>query len=279
MLASILRRDHGFRTRILYSLDDEGRVDPEALENIPGTEALSDADLGALRGSMRPEDQLRPILDYAKSGRPIVGLNGDPCVPVPGRPSIADSLNDDWPQEVLGQRWITRPSTGALRDERQAAPGHASGDASVGPFDAYSWLYHVEGGLPESAARRRNGDQVGHRDHDRFPRTTVMDDGTGRARPAEARLLHDARYDPFRGHPECSWASSGPRSPKRPCRHRRGGGRRTPDSERSFAVGPSQATAAPKGVQPPARPGIDPTETRDSSRESNQDPKLGIDGR
>ena len=45
MLASMLRRDHGFRTTVLFSLDEEGRIDPERLDHIPGTEVLDDADL------------------------------------------------------------------------------------------------------------------------------------------------------------------------------------------------------------------------------------------
>ena len=34
MLASILRRDFGFRTEVLFSLDSEGRVDPERLGQV-----------------------------------------------------------------------------------------------------------------------------------------------------------------------------------------------------------------------------------------------------
>ena len=186
MLASILRRDHGFRTRILYSLDDEGRVDPEALENIPGTEALSDADLMVLftRFSALPEDQLRPILDYAKSGRPIVGLRtATHAFRYPGDHPRAESLNDDWPQEVLGQRWITHhghfDEGGAPLTSVKPLPGTHPVMRGVGPFDAYSWLYHVEGGgdtLPESATRLAEGTAIksAHRDHDRFPRTNPV---------------------------------------------------------------------------------------------------------
>ena len=186
MLASILRRDHGFRTRILYSLDDEGRVDPEALENIPGTEALSDADLMVLFTRFRalPEDQLRPILDYAKSGRPIVGLRtATHAFRYPGDHPRAESLNDDWPQEVLGQRWITHhghfDEGGAPLTSVKPLPGTHPVMRGVGPFDAYSWLYHVEGGgdtLPESATRLAEGTAIksAHRDHDRFPRTNPV---------------------------------------------------------------------------------------------------------
>ena len=127
MLASILRRDHGFRTRILYSLDDEGRVDPEALENIPGTEALSDADLMS-----SPTPSALPRVSPSHPRLCEVGAthrrpsNGDPFR-YPGDHPRAESLNDDWPQEVLGQRWIRT----TVASTRAAVPRQASSRSRV----------------------------------------------------------------------------------------------------------------------------------------------------
>lgn len=187
MLASMLRRDHGFRTTVLFSLDEEGRVDPERLDHIPGTEVLDDADLLVLFTRFRalPDDQVEPILRYAASGRPIVGLRtATHAFRYPaGHPRAAD-LNDDWPQRVLGQRWITHHGhfdEGAAPLTR-VTPRRVDHPImrGVGPFEAYSWLYHVEGGgdeLPEKSVRLLDGEAIksGHTERfDRFPRNNPV---------------------------------------------------------------------------------------------------------
>ena len=186
MLASILRRDHGFQTRILFSLDEDGLVDPERLDHIPGTEILADADLMVLFTRFRalPDEQVEPILEYAKSGRPIVGLRtATHAFRYPGDHPRAEALNDDWPQEVLGQRWITHhghfDEGGAPLTEVKPLDTDHPTMRGVGPFDAYSWLYHVDGGgdaLPESATRLATGRAIksGHGDSSRFPRTNPV---------------------------------------------------------------------------------------------------------
>ena len=45
MLAKILSKHHGFETTVLFSQDEEGNIDPNSQNNIPGTEAIKDADL------------------------------------------------------------------------------------------------------------------------------------------------------------------------------------------------------------------------------------------
>ena len=186
MLASILRRDHGFQTRILFSLDEDGLVDPERLDHIPGTGILADADLMVLFTRFRalPDEQVEPILEYARSGRPIVGLRtATHAFRYPGDHPRAEDLNDDWPQEVLGQRWITHhghfdeggaPLTAVtpIKTDHPTMRG-------VEAFDAYSWLYHVDGGgdaLPESATRLATGRAIksAHGDNARFPRTNPV---------------------------------------------------------------------------------------------------------
>ena len=182
MLASILRRDFGFRTEVLFSLDSEGRIDPERLDHLPGTEILADADLLVLFTRFRalPESQVRPILKHAAAGRPIVGLRtATHAFRYPPEHELASTLNDAWPQQVLGQRWITHHG----HFDEGAAPltrvtpmddSHPT-IRGVGPFNAFSWLYHVEAGpdaLPSDTVRVASGRALKsiHGDrHDRFP--------------------------------------------------------------------------------------------------------------
>ena len=186
MLASILRRDHGFKTRILFSLDEEGRVDPERLDHIPGTEILAKADLMVLFTRFRalPDRQVEPILEYARSGRPIVGIRtATHAFRYPEDHPRAAALNDDWPQQVLGQRWITHhghfdEGAAPLTIVTPEGTDHPS-MRGVGPFDAYSWLYHVDGGgdaLPAEAERLMAGRAVksAHGESSRFPRSNPV---------------------------------------------------------------------------------------------------------
>ncbi len=187
MLASILRREHDCRTTVLFSLDEDGRIDPERLDHIPGTEVLDDADLVVLFTRFRalPEDQVEPILRYAASGRPMVGLRtATHAFRYPAEHPRAADLNADWPQRVLGQRWITHhghfdegaaPLTRVTPIDTDDARNHPV-MRGVGPFQAFSWLYHVEGGgdhLPAAANRLLEGEAIksGHTERfDRFPR-------------------------------------------------------------------------------------------------------------
>jgi type 1 glutamine amidotransferase len=76
-LAKILATRHGFRCTVLYSINrDTGKIDPSTTDNIPGLDALRDADLLVLfaRFLELPDAQMKQIIEYTNSGRPIVGL-------------------------------------------------------------------------------------------------------------------------------------------------------------------------------------------------------------
>ncbi len=76
-LAKILATRHGFRCTVLYSINRQtGQIDPSTTDNIPGLDALRHADLMVLfaRFLELPDDQMKEIMDYTNSGRPIVGL-------------------------------------------------------------------------------------------------------------------------------------------------------------------------------------------------------------
>ena len=76
-LARILAVRHGFQCTVLFPINREtGQIDVETIDNIPGLDALSKADLVVLfmRWLELPDDQMKQIIDYTNSGRPIVAL-------------------------------------------------------------------------------------------------------------------------------------------------------------------------------------------------------------
>ena len=76
-LAKILAVHHGFKCTVLFSINKEtGEIDPKTLDNIPGLEALKTADMMVmfLRFRELPDEQMKCIIDYTNSGKPIMGL-------------------------------------------------------------------------------------------------------------------------------------------------------------------------------------------------------------
>ena len=76
-LAKILAVHHGFKCTVLFAINKQtGEIDPKTLDNIPGLKALETADLMVmfLRFRELPDDQMKRIIDYTNSGKPIIGL-------------------------------------------------------------------------------------------------------------------------------------------------------------------------------------------------------------
>ena len=76
-MARILAQRHGFQTVVLFSINrDSGEIDPSIESNIPGLDALKDADLMVVFTRFRhlPEDQMAKFVDYVNSGRPVIGI-------------------------------------------------------------------------------------------------------------------------------------------------------------------------------------------------------------
>jgi hypothetical protein len=76
-LAKILAVRHGFKCTVLFAIDPkDGTIKPDHQTNIPGTEALNEADLMVLFTRFRhlPDEQMKPIVDFANSGKPMIGL-------------------------------------------------------------------------------------------------------------------------------------------------------------------------------------------------------------
>ena len=75
-LGRILAARHGATCTVLFAVDPKtGFIDPAA-NNIPGLAALDKADLMVIFTRFRelPDEQMKHLVDYIESGRPIVGL-------------------------------------------------------------------------------------------------------------------------------------------------------------------------------------------------------------
>jgi type 1 glutamine amidotransferase len=76
-LAKILMTRHGFKCTVLFAIDkNDGAINPEQRDNIPGLEALDTADLMVIFTRFRdlPDSQMKHIVDYVESGKPIVAM-------------------------------------------------------------------------------------------------------------------------------------------------------------------------------------------------------------
>ena len=71
MIAAELEKNYGFRTKVIKSYPDQN-----AEKDIPGLEALKDADLAVfyLRWRQLPKEQLDYIEAYLKTGKPVMGF-------------------------------------------------------------------------------------------------------------------------------------------------------------------------------------------------------------
>ena len=156
MLGKLLSVRHGFECVVLFSIDAEtGAIDPEEQTNIPGLEALDDADLMVIATRFRelPDVQMKHIVDYVESGRPIVGLRT--ATHAFSYQRNLDSpyahwsfRSETWPggfgQQVLGDTWINHHGHHGRESTRgviaRGAAGHPilRGVTDVwGPTDVY----------------------------------------------------------------------------------------------------------------------------------------------
>lgn len=153
MLADIVQRELNAKVTLCYSVDSAGFIDPNRSDHIEKLQALETADLMVMFTRFRalPDDELKYILDYAESGKPMVGFRTSTHAFMYKDDSSKLSMNEEWPSKVFGQKWITHH--GHFED------GHAPLTSlemkqdvqselltELETFDAYSWLYHVEGG-------------------------------------------------------------------------------------------------------------------------------------
>jgi type 1 glutamine amidotransferase len=115
-LGRILARHHGFKCTVLFAIDPKDGVINPNVSNIPGLEALKSADLLILFTRFRdlPDEQMKHMVEYVESGRPIIGLRtATHAFNIKGGKTYARySFNSkDWPggfgKQVLGETWLS----------------------------------------------------------------------------------------------------------------------------------------------------------------------------
>jgi hypothetical protein len=115
-LAKILSVRQGFGCTVLYAIDPrDGTIKPDLHTNIPGLEALDRADLMILLIRFRdlPDTQMKHIVDYVESGRPIIGLRtATHAFDLKSSPTYAryswnsKQWDGGFGRQVLGETWI-----------------------------------------------------------------------------------------------------------------------------------------------------------------------------
>ena len=173
-LAKILAKHHGFKCTVLFAIDPQGRHDQSqpATTTSPAWRRCKTADLMIIFTRFRnlPDEQMKHIVDYVESGKPIIGLR---------TATHAFNINDEqdlrqvhagnskeWDggfgRQVLGETWINhhgkhgkQSTRGIIAKGQESHPilrGIKDGDI-WGPTDVY--------GVTPAAARRQQAAGAG----------------------------------------------------------------------------------------------------------------------
>ena len=101
MLGKILSQRHGFTCTVLFSIDPEkGYIDPNNQKNLPGLDALNDADLMIVATRFRTpsEEAMKPFDAYLEAGKPVIGLR-----------TATHGFQGKWSffgLKILGEQWV-----------------------------------------------------------------------------------------------------------------------------------------------------------------------------
>jgi type 1 glutamine amidotransferase len=116
-LAKILAVRHGFKCTVLFAIDKKnGAINPQQLDNIPGLEQLEKADLMVIFTRFRnlPDEQMKFIVEYTNSGKPILGLRTATHAFSPSKQSkfamyhwqAGKEFPGGFGRQVLGETWV-----------------------------------------------------------------------------------------------------------------------------------------------------------------------------
>jgi hypothetical protein len=133
-MARILSK-HGFKCTVLFAIDPkDGTINPIVKDNIPGLEALQFADLLVvfMRWRELPDDQMKRIIDYTESGKPIVGIRNAthpfryakrPDSPYAKYDFASKDPQGGWGRQVLGETWVSHYARNLVESTRCEAAG------------------------------------------------------------------------------------------------------------------------------------------------------------
>jgi type 1 glutamine amidotransferase len=154
-LGKILAKHHGFKCTVLFALDKDGTINPNKNDNIPGLEHLKNADLMILFTRFRnlPDEQMKHIVEYVESGKPIIGMRtATHAFNLKSQTYARYSWNSnaEWRggfgRQILGETWVnhwghhgSQSTRGILVPDQKDNPilrGIKDGDI-WGPTDVY----------------------------------------------------------------------------------------------------------------------------------------------
>jgi len=152
----ILAKRHGFKCTVLFAVGKDGLIDPNA-SNIPGLEALKTADLMVIFTRYRnlPDEQMQFIVDYAESGKPIIGMRtATHAFNIPNNRKFA-KYGNGFGKQILGERWVSHHGAHGRESTRGLiAKGKENHPILRGIKDGDIWgttdVYTVTLPLPES---------------------------------------------------------------------------------------------------------------------------------
>lgn len=165
-LGKILALHHGFDCTVLFAINPEnGTIDPNRGDNIPGLEQLDSADLMILFTRFRklPDEQMKHIVNYVNRGKPIIGMRTAthafdlPDSSTYGQYGWKSKRNSGgFGRQVLGETWVNHHGAHGKQSTRGIlAPGMQSHPILRGIQDGDIWgpsdVYGVRLPLPEDS--------------------------------------------------------------------------------------------------------------------------------
>ena len=156
-LARILATHHGFKCTVLFAVDPEtGIIDPVNQNNIPGLEALADADLMVIATRFRelPDEQMKHIVDFTNAGKSVMGLrtatHGFKYEAGSASAYAKYSFNSTDPaggygRQILGETWVSHhghhgheSTRGVVEEAAKNHPIVQGVEDMWGPTDVYT---------------------------------------------------------------------------------------------------------------------------------------------
>ncbi len=213
MLARIMATRHGFDCTVLFAQNKNGLVDPTqkirwedktVVHDIPGLEHLQKADLMILFSRLitLSDEQIRHVIDYLDSGKPILAIRTANHGFLENFPYQIDGKQVRFGEDVLGGtflnhhgNWHQDSTRGILVEAQRLHPILRGVDDIWGQSDVYR-TYPEDGSLPASCTALVYGQPLLGRNHDDLPNpekialpvawTKIWTGSTGKA----ARVFH-----------------------------------------------------------------------------------------